>query len=131
MQENNNEVLEVNEEKEIETKTLPEQKVSTLYFVNLIIFVAVIAFFVLGLAFRIASLHFRTVYRLEGGTIPTFFSISEVFLIFAILSSIGLFVYNFIMIFIEKTHDAKKRNTKYAIIALSILTLLILVLNLL
>ena len=122
--------LEVKEENtEVETK--PERKSTTLYFINLIIFVAVIAFFVLGLSFRIASLHFRTIYHLEGGTIPTFFNISEIFLVLALLSSIGLGVYNFIMVFVDKSREDKRRNTIYVITAIALLTLLVLILNLL
>ena len=122
--------LEVKEDKNV-VDTKPDRKSTTLYFINLIILVAVIAFSVLGLVFRIASLHFRVVYNLEGGTISTFFSISEIFLILALLSSIGLGVYNFIMVFVEKTREDKRRNTIYVITAIAVLTLLVLILNLL
>lgn len=122
--------LEVKEDKNV-VDTKPDRKSTTLYFINLIILVAVIAFSVLGLVFRIASLHFRVIYHLEGGTISTFFSISEIFLILALLSSIGLGVYNFIMVFVEKTREDKRRNTIYVITAIAVLTLLVLILNLL
>lgn len=123
--------LEVKEEEKNLADIKPEKKSSTLYFINLIILVAVIAFFVLGLVFRIASLHFRVIYHLEGGTIPTFFNISEIFLVLALLSSIGLGVYNFIMVFIEKARVDKRRNTIYVITAIAVLTVLVLILNLL
>lgn len=124
MEENKEELTEVKEE----TKS---KKGSTLYFINLIILVAVTAFFVLGLVFRIASLHYRVVYNIEGGYIRSFFNISSIFLVLAILSSIGLAVYNFIMVFVGKEASDKKRNTIYVIIAISLLTLLILIINLL
>jgi len=122
--------LEIKEDKNV-VDPKPDRKSTTLYFINLIILVAVIAFSVLGLVFRIASLHFRVIYHLEGGTISTFFSISEIFLILALLSSIGLGVYNFIMVFVEKTREDKRRNTIYVITAIAVLTLLVLILNLL
>ena len=128
MEENKNEIVE---EKETVVEAKPDRKSTTLYFINLIILVAVVAFFVLGFTFRIASLHFRTIYRLEGGTIPTFYTISEIFLVLDLLSSIGLGVYNFIMVFLDKERADKKRNAIFVITAIAVLTALVLVMNLL
>ena len=123
MEENkNNEVLE--ETKPVETRS------STRYFINLIILVMVSAFFVLGLSFNLASLHFLYVYT-HSSYNTAFYNISCIFLVLDVLSTLGLGVDNFVIVFVSKTRDDKKRNTIYVIIAISILTLLILIRNLL
>ena len=123
--------MEDNKNTELLEEKKPEQsKNSTRYFINLIILVMVSAFFVLGLAFRLASLHFMYIYAKEAYNI-TFYSISSIFLVLDVLATIGLGVYNFVMVFCSKEREEKKRNTIYVIIAISILTLLILISNLL
>lgn len=121
MEENNNLNLEPKNEK---------KEVPTIKYINTIILVAVIAFLVLGLIFRIASLHFLTIYG--GGSYNyNFFNISSVFLTLDVLSTLGFGVFNFVMVFINKDADYKRRSTIYVITAIAIITLLVLAFNLL
>jgi len=110
---------------------LTDRRAITIFYVNLIILVAVIAFFILGTVFRIASLHFRTVYNAGVEYNYNLFKISNVFLPLSILSSVGFGVFNFVMIFVNNENLYKKRSAINVIIAISAITLLILVLNLL
>ncbi|MBQ9448725.1 MAG: hypothetical protein IJU60_02475 [Acholeplasmatales bacterium] len=120
------------EENKNELQPKPSDKrAATIFYVNLIILVAVIAFFVLGTVFRVASLHFRVVYNLGTDYNYSLFRISDAFLPLSIFSAVGYGTFNFVMIFVNNETLYKKRSAINVIIAISAITLLILVLNLL
>ena len=124
--------LEVKDAFEEQKNEAQEKRALTLFYINMIIVAAVSAFFLLGTVFRIASLHFVTIYdTTQHAYNYVFYNMSGVFIALCVLSAIGLGVFNFVMIFVNSLPKYKKRSAINVIIALVVITLLVFVTNLL